>query len=53
MTQLFLFILLRAETGGEAIALGFVSAISILLISAISGGIKKVTAKKKDAEKIK
>ena len=53
--QAFLFILLqhRAESGAEAIVLGLVSVVAILIVVGISTAIKKVTAKKKDAEKIK
>jgi hypothetical protein len=55
MTNLFLYILLKhkADSGIEAIVLGLVSVAFIVIILGISSVIKKVTAKKKGAEKMK
>ncbi len=55
MKNLFLSILLqnKADSGIEAIVLGLVSVAFVVIILGISSMIKKITAKKKDAEKMK
>jgi hypothetical protein len=53
MTQTFLYIFLRVESGPEAIVGGIISGIMIVIVGAIINGLKKATAKKRDAEKIK
>ena len=53
MTYTLLFILLKTESGSEAIVGGIISGIFIVLIGAIIRGVKSATAKKRDAEKIK
>lgn len=53
MTTTLLFILLRTESGPEAIVGGLITGIMIVIFGAIIRGVKKATAKKKNAEKIK
>ena len=43
----------KAESGAEALVLGLVSVVAIVIFLGISSAIKKITTKKKDAKKIK
>lgn len=43
----------RPHSGAESIILGFISVAVILIVRVISIGIKKATAKKNDATKLK
>ena len=51
--EIFLSIILKAESGVESIVLGLISAVVIVIFASVSSSIKKARAKKKDAEKMK